>query len=195
MKYIVIIVVTIFVAIGAFQNCQNSQSRAAANKSVTSQQVNGEKIIQPDLSMAQINQVNILFQEKQTVQRASGSSYDLIVNKTLKINLETSQIESVSEANDNSEKYCLTEDLKSELLSILRASQVCQVPPATQDQICTQVMALPYAQIITSQEQVNLGEATDGCGSNKVNLCADQATVLQGYISHLKQVYSNLTCP
>lgn len=195
MKYIVIIIVTVFVAIGAFQNCQNSQNRTSANQPATSQQVNGEKIIQPDLGRAQINQVNVLFQEKQTVQRSSGSSYDLIANKTLKINLETSQIEAVTEGKEASEQYCLSEDLKSELLSILHASQVCQVPPAIQDQICTQVMVLPYAQIITSQEQVNLGEATDGCGSNKVNLCGDQTTVLQGYISHLKQVYSTLTCP
>jgi hypothetical protein len=194
-KYIVIILVTVFVAIGAFQNCQNSQNPNSVNQPAASAQVNGEKIIQPDLGQAQINQVNLFFQEKQTVQRSSGSSYDLIANKTLKINLETSLIEAVTEFKDTSEKYCLSEDLKSELLSILRASQVCQVPPATQDQICTQVMALPYAQIITNQEQVNLGEATDGCGSNKVNLCGDQATVLQGYISHLKQVYSSLTCP
>lgn len=195
MKYVIICVVSAVVVTAAFQNCKQMKPGDGV---IATQVPDGASDTVIDLSDKKILQVNFLIQEKQTINRSSGT-YDSIVNKTLEINLDNNRINVVSdneaELADAQSSLCLTDSLKNELESILQSSKVCNESNKTENQICTQVMRLPYAQIITDQSQIDLGAATDGCGSNSYDLCGEQATVLKGYISNLKNIYKTLTCP
>lgn len=196
MKYVIICVVSAVVVTAAFQNCKQMKPGDGV---IATQVPDGASDTVIDLSDKKILQVNFLIQEKQTINRSSGT-YDSIVNKTLEINLDNSRINIVSdnevETADAPLALCLTNSLKNELESILQSSKVCkQSTNKTENQICTQVMKLPYAQIMTDQSQIDLGAASDGCGSNSSDLCGEQATVLKGYISNLKNIYKTLTCP
>lgn len=180
----------------SFQNCQKPPYADEINSQVLNAiGSSGSDYNKVDLNQEAVDSINFLIQDSQIVSRA-GKTYQINYNKTLQINLKTGNILESSDLSGETAHYCLTEALKNELIAILKSSQVCkkqQNSPA--GSVCTQVMKLPYAQVMTSREQFDLGSASDGCGNNSIDLCESQPDLLKGYIEAIKKQYQQLVCP
>jgi hypothetical protein len=174
----------------SFQNCQKPPHPDEINQ-VSLNLNTAQKI---DLNQEVVDSVNLIFQDSKVVSKA-GHNYQVLYNKTLNVDLKTGVIVESSDIDSSTANYCLTQALKNELVSIIKASQVCRTGvDQNNQQVCGQAIQLPYAQLITSREQFNLGSASDTCGNNSIDLCEDQPNLLKGYILSLKNSYKQLTC-
>lgn len=191
MKWIGGAVAIVLAGFVAFQNCQQAPHPDDLSSLAKNADANSMKA---DLQGLKISEVNFLFSETETANRSSGS-YQILVNKTLKVFLPSGEIILSSDLDSKTNRYCLTETLTNEILHILKTSQVCKKPDPPAGQICTMAVKLPYAEIITEKETFSLGGASDGCGSNSFDLCGDQAAVLQGFIASVKTNYKSFSCP
>lgn len=175
----------------SFQNCQKPPHPDEINQSALNLQGGSQKI---DLNHEVVESVNLIYQDSKVVSKANNS-YTVVYNKTLQVDLNTGIILESSDIETVTANYCLTEALKNELVSILKSSQVCKSGAQVSGQVCGQSMKLPYAQLITSRDQFDLGSASDTCGSNAIDLCDAQPDLLKGYIQNLKSQYKQLSCP
>ena len=189
-KEVASIFASVLILLISFQNCQ---------KPPYADEINGANIDaysnSVDLGREVIQKVGFAFAATQTLIKA-GNSYQVNYNKVLTIDVNSGAIIESSDIAPTKSDYCLSAALKNELVSILKSSQVCtRQPVLPAGTMCTQVLKLPYAQVVTAKAQYELGSATDGCGSNSVDLCDDQANILKGYIEALKKQYQQLSCP
>lgn len=183
------ILASVFVLLISFQNCQKPPYPDELNSSIISAFSN-----RADLGLESIRAVVFLIPATQTVVKA-GNNYQLNYNKVLTIDVNTGVMTESSDVVATTAEFCLTTVLKNELISILKSSQVCTKQPALPaGTICSQVLKLAYAQVLTSNAQYELGSASDGCGSNSVDLCDDQPNILKGYIEAVKNQYQQLSC-
>lgn len=191
MKQVIAFGIMTILMLFSFQNCQKTPFPDEMTAQNLQSSVANNKV---DLKNESIESVNFLIEENKTVQQA-GHTYQVKYLKNLQIDLGTGIILESSDVDTNTENYCLTDELKSELIILLSSSQVCTTQPdIPANTLCTQVMKMPYAQVLTDKQQYNLGSATDGCGSNSVDLCDEQANLLKGYLQSLKQKYKQLSC-
>lgn len=178
----------------SFQNCQ----KPPHPDEIGSNGVYAAGVISKvDLSHESVKSVEFMVEDLKAVTHTTGNTIHVKYNKILDVDLNSGRI-SVTNDLDPSvvENYCLTDDLKSELVSILKGSEVCKkgaVQPQD-DRVCAQAIHNPYANLFTDREQFSLGYATDVCGSNSIDLCGDHADMLRGYIQALKAQYSSLSC-
>lgn len=175
----------------SFQNCQKAPH--ADEISSSGNTAAGSSSSKIDLASESIHQIDFIIVEKETVTRA-GRTFDLMVNKTLEINLRTGAFDVVSDFGGVAVKKCLTEDLKNELTAILKTAKICKIAATvTADHVCTQSLKLPYAEILTDVGQYGL---IDGgvCGEVSNELCGEHKTLLKGFIASLKTQYKNLNC-
>ncbi len=190
MKFVVVAIITAAVGFFAFQNCQKSpHANDIAGPTDSSAKNSVSK-----LSETKLSKIDFIFPETEQIEKA-GQSYSLEVNKTLEIDLSNGRMVLKSDASQITETYCLTETLHQELLQILKSSEICKSAPAKEGQICTQVMKLPYAILHTEKETIELGSATDGCGSNSMDLCGEQAQHIQGFWAQVKPNIRSYKCP
>jgi hypothetical protein len=174
----------------SFQNCQKPPHPDEINLV----SLNAELSQKVDLNQEMLDKVSLVFQDSKIVTKA-GHSYQVLFSKTLQIDLSSGVILESSDIDSTTAHYCLTEDIKNELVSILKASQICKSGPAQNNQqVCGQSIQLPYAQVLTSRETFDLGSASDTCGNNSVDLCDEQPILLKGFIQSLKAQYKQLTC-
>lgn len=181
------------VALLSFQNCQKAPYQDEINLSTNANVVSsGNKI---NLSEQRVSEIDFISTDAQTVFK-NGHTFSILANQTTQVELVTGKISYSSDTTNEVKFYCLTEDLKNELLNIVKSSSVCKGSfiPAT-GQVCNQALRLPYANIVTTNEKFELGSATDGCGSNAVDLCEQQASLLKGFAANLKAKLTTLTCP
>ena len=172
----------------SFQNCQKSPYADEISTKVAAN-ANANNV---DLSKESLDQVSFIFSEKEVVTK-NNQNFEIFINKSLEIDLASGVVHVLSDLGDAA-TACLTENLKQELVSILKSSQICQSAPGAPDQMCTQVITPAYAQIKTSKDQFDLGFSSNGCGHNVLDLCGEQAALLHGYIQALKNQYKNLSC-
>lgn len=191
MKIIGVIVTTFALGFVAFQNCQKAPTADSVSNAAVDLQNVSSKI---DLSAQKITAVSFLFTETETIAK-SAKFYQISVNKELTIDLLSGEMLFTSDTAASSTKYCLTETLKDELVSILKAAQICKGGNLSEGKMCAQVMKLPYAVLTAEKDTYPLGSATDGCGSNSMDLCEDQSTSLKAYFASLKSKYTSFTCP
>lgn len=184
-------VLALFVLLFSYQNCQKNQFDGGILTQISNFDEN-KKLV--DLANENISVVRFYLEDTKVIIR-SGNSYQINYTKILKINLSNGKISESSDIDDITASYCLTEPLINELNSILKLSQVCQTQPnLPEGMMCTQVVKLPYAQIIIGDKQYDLGSASDGCGNNAVDLCGDQAALLKAYIENFKEQYTQMSC-
>lgn len=189
MKIVGVVVITLIAGFVAFQNCQQAPHPDDLSKSAAS--VNSSKV---DLQGQKVSEVSFNILENEIVARNSGS-YEVAVNKTIKISLPSGQIVVSSDLDSQQNHYCLTETLTNEITQIIKMSQVCKNPDPPAGQLCAMVVRLPYAEITTEKETFSLGGASDGCGSNGFDLCEEQAAILKGFMATLKTNYKSYACP
>ena len=188
-KKVASLIASVFVLLISFQNCQKPPYPDEINSSNLNAFSN-----RTDLGLESIRTVVFTIPVTQTVVKA-GNSYQINYNKALSIDVNTGVITESSDMDATKSEYCLSSALKNELVSILKSSQICiKHPILPAGTMCSQALRLAYAQVVTSRAQYELGSATDGCGSNSVDLCDDQANILKGYIEAVKKQYQQLSC-
>jgi hypothetical protein len=175
----------------SFQNCQKSPYQDEINLSKNGNVISTANKI--NLNEQRMSQVNFFYTEATTVTK-NQHTFSMMAQVSQKIDLATGEITVDSDASDYVQTFCLTDDLKNELLSILNSSQICKAGAAPADRVCTAVYKVPYAQIFTTNDKYDLGSATDGCNSNAVDLCDSQSSLLKGFAANLKNKISKLNC-
>jgi hypothetical protein len=175
------------VGLFAFQNCNKVPSANAGQNPEQS-------VSKYSLPVDDIASVNFYISGVSTVTKA-GRTFSLKYNKTLKVDPDSGEIIEANDLNSDTNIYCMPEDVRQELLNIFASSQVCKTQPQlSPDQVCTQVYKTPYCEIAVGEEITALGSASDGCGSNSVDLCDGQKTVLQDFIQKLSSSYTSYKC-
>lgn len=146
------------------------------------------------LADEKVNAVDFVVSENQIVSK-NGRMISLIYNKTFEIDLATGKILVETDFEPGQKVYCLTDELKTEIESILKVATICKSDSYRPiDQVCSQVLKKPYAKILTEKNQFELGSATDGCGTGAVDLCGDEPLMLKGFVSHLNNKLATLVC-
>ncbi len=191
MKIVGVILATFAVAFVAFQNCQKAPNANDVASFAVGSQNASEKI---DLRSERISEITFNINEIESVVRSSNT-YQIAVNKSIKVQLDTGFMSVSSDLDSRINRFCLSETLTSELVAILKDSQVCKAAKTQDGRMCTQAMKTPYAVILTDSGSYSLGSATDGCGSNSIDLCGNQVSILQGFIALIKTKYSSFVCP
>lgn len=183
------VLASVFVLFISFQNCQKPPYPDELNSSNINAYSNRK-----DLGIDAVQTIILLVPATQSVIKA-GNTYQINYNKLLSINVNTGILTESSDVSATTAQYCLNIALKNELISILKSSQVCTKQPVLPaGTMCSQVLKLPYAQLITANSQYNLGSASDGCGSNSVDLCDEQSVILKGFIEAIKNQYQEMSC-
>ncbi|MFZ3228784.1 MAG: hypothetical protein WA160_01170 [Pseudobdellovibrio sp.] len=178
----------------SFQNCQKAPHQDEISNSVATSVTGASTTNKINLSEQQVSSVDLLIQEVQTLVK-NERTFSVVVNKTLQIDLSSGRISATSDLAQDVQFYCLTADLKNELLSIIKSSSVCKSTNTKSNlQVCAQVLRLPYARISTSNEVFSLGSASDSCGTDSIDLCNDESALLKGFSANLKTKLSTLVC-
>ncbi len=192
MKYVVVsLIATVLTVLFVFQNCQQPPYPDQISSQDFNAAGNSKGI---NLDQESLQTISLIISTSKDITKA-GNTYQLNYNKNLQIELKTGTILETSNMDNDSKLYCLNESLKNELVSILKSSQVCRTQPKLPEgTVCTQVIKSPYAQLVTDKEQFDLGSASDGCGSNTIDLCGDQSSILKAYITNLNNQYQQMKC-
>lgn len=180
------------VVLFSFQNC---------NKAAFHSEMAGRSLgISTNLEKQNVNDMNVgaiqLFMPDSKVITQSGSSYQLKFNKILEINLDSGQMIESNDVDSTVGQYCLPAAVMTEITEMLKNAQVCReklnLPEGT---VCAQVYKMPYARLMTSNSDVDLGVATDSCNNNKTDLCGDAKVQFQDMITRLNANYASYICP
>lgn len=182
-----------FIVLFSFQNCQKNLFHDEAHLQISNGAVslNPNKIL---LSDQNIKEIYFFSRENENLVK-NGNSFTVVTNKTYEIDLESDQIFVGSDFSKTQKTYCLSGELKTELIQILKSSSICKSQKEqNSDRVCSQVMKAAYSRIVTSSDNYELGAASDSCGSNSVDLCGDEPLLLKGYLAHLQAKLQDLNC-
>lgn len=190
----IILIVVPFLLIFGYQNCQKSSFDPAAtsiknpSESVSSQD-------EQTIVLANESLQGLQFKASHVVQVPHGSTTVSVVKSLLyNFDLENGEFHVVDQGAQTDVKYCLTENLKAQVSNLLLSSSICKggnkVP---EGQSCTQAIQEGYANLITNRDEFHLGSASDGCGSNSVDLC-DGSVQLKDWFKSVQASLSSLNC-
>lgn len=182
-KYIVFLVL---VLLFSYQNCSRSNF-ADENSQQIDNKVQGQS-----LADLQVEQLKFFTEQNSEMQKGSHKFY---VKTKLNYVLDPASgvLAEHDEASGDFKTYCLSHELLADVRTILSRSSVCRGGPSATE-ACAQVIQEPYAELVTSNDVIQLGLASDACGSNKVDLCEDQSNVLKGWIDSVHNQLPQLNC-
>lgn len=187
MKYAILGLIASAAIVLSFQNCKKNAN--------SSDPVSLNSISKIDLAQENAVGAILYFNELQTMQKAAGN-YQVISRVALKIDLASGSIEKTSDVSNQPINFCLSDAKKTELSNLLNSFQICKTHhEVAPDSVCTMQYTFPYAEIITSREQFQLGAAANGCPADTIQLCESQDDVLKNYIDSLKSSYQQMNCP
>lgn len=184
-KYFLIL--SSFVLIFAFQNCQQADMSNGANQKVgaASSDVNAES---PLISGQPLNAMTYYYNNSLnkgvTREEAAVASRP----NSLQLNLLSGQIQVAGD----SQQYCLSSIEIDELKEILKQANVCRVKPSSDLQVCAMVYQSPYAVMHFSNQDVSLGEARSSC--EKVDLCDAYPDLVKGFFASVVTNLSSKVC-
>ncbi len=198
MKPLWITFISGFIILFSFQNCQQPPHLDEINSISSNGQIimNSNKVTLSDHSIKNLQ----LFSKVQETMTKNGNSFSMIISRKYDFVFEGSILRSEfnvsSENSDLVQTLCLTAELKSELQSILASASICKKSEEIHDSslICAAVITPGYATLQTETEAYDLGAATDSCGTNSVDFCDSEASLLKGFIKHLDSQLLNLKC-
>lgn len=185
-------VLCFFVVMFSFQNCQKAPHPDEISNS--SDNLSSQNVSKVDLQKEQLESVNFIVQDVKPFVRG-GNTIDIKYNKSLKIDMDNGVIVESNDIDNTTAQFCLTDELKSELQTIIKSAQVCTLEGKKSGQACAQVIVPPYAQITTDKDQFDLGSASDSCGSNSQDLCGEYSDMLKAFLQNLKTKYQSMSCP
>ena len=183
-----------------FQNCSKSaiglssleNSGLATNLTNSNGATSKSLIDNINLKNENIQGVDLLVQSSDVVER-NGRSFSVKSSDILKVDLLSGQVLLESE-NATNAIHCLTAELKSELITILKSAKICRIQAAKENIVCTQSVERSYAEIHTTSEDLKLGNNEDKCASQYIDLCDDQSKMLQGLAQAIKNKIPLLDC-
>jgi len=182
-KSILFLVVVLFFS---YQNC--SQKQFADETSQKSQNV----VSSQKLSDLQVQNLKFFTEKDSEIQNGAHKFY--VKTKTLySLDTESGVLAEHDQAADTLNTYCLNAELLSEIRSLISSASICRSGPSTAE-ACAQVIVEPYAELITANDVIQLGSASDACGSNKIDLCDDQSSVLKSWIESVHSQLPQLGC-
>lgn len=182
-KSILFLVVVLFFC---YQNC--SQQKLSGETSQKSQNV----VSSQKLSDLQVQNLKFFTEKDSEIQKGDHKFY--VKTKTLySLDTESGVLAEHDQAADTLNTYCLNTELLNEIRSLISDSSICRSGPSTAE-ACAQVITDPYAELVTASDMIQLGSASDACGSNKIDLCDDQSSVLKGWIESVHSQLPQLGC-
>lgn len=179
------VVFLVIVLFFSYQNC--SQKQFPVETAQKSQSVDSRK-----LSDLEVSTLKFFTEQDSEIQKGSHKFY-VKTKKLYSLDASSGVLAEHDQAADSLNTYCLTPELVSEIHSIIARSSICKSGPAKAE-VCAQVITEPYAELVTSNEVIQLGSASDACGSNKVDLCETQPNELKGWIETVRSQLSQLSC-
>lgn len=183
MTSVVFLVIVLFFS---YQNCSQKQfskdSSPISQNSVTSQK----------LSDLQVQNLKFFTEQDSEMQKGANTFY-VKTKRLYSLDTDSGVLAEHDQATGSLNTYCLTAELLTEVRTIIASSSVCRGGLAKAE-VCAQVIAEPYAELITASEVIELGSASDACGSNKIDLCEDQSSVLKFWIQSVHSQLPQLGC-
>lgn len=190
----IILIVVPFLLIFGYQNCQKSSfDPATTNLKNPSESVSTQN--EQTIVLANESLQGLQFKASQVSQVVHGSSTVSVVKSLVySFDLANGEFHVVDQSAQTDLKYCLSESLKSQVTALLSAASVCKGGPKVADgAVCTQAIQEGYANIITNRDEFQLGSASDGCGSNSVDLC-DGSVQLKDWFANVQSSLGSLSC-
>lgn len=190
----IILIVVPFLLIFGYQNCQKSSfDPAATDLKNPSESVSAQS--EQTIILANESLEGLQFKSSQLSQVPHGATTVSVVKSLLySFDLANGEFHVVDQSAQTDLKYCLSESLKAQVSTLLSSASVCKGGPKVADgTVCTQALQEGYANIITNREDFHLGSATDGCGSNAVDLC-EGSTQLKNWFKSVQANVSSLNC-
>lgn len=170
----------------SYQNCSYPKE-----KSTPSENSNQISI----LANENVRSITFLSTENTVVQQNS-KTFTLVSQNSYFVDYASGEITKSVQATSSNENYCLSESLLNELHDIISSSTVCKIENKQLDgQVCSQAYRYGYAQIQTGKETLDLGSGSDGCMTNKIDLCKQSSSdMLKGWFLAIKNQLSHLNC-
>lgn len=180
------IVFLVLVLLFSYQNC------ARNNFSDEALQPSENKVDGQSLADMQVQQLKFFTEQNSEMQKGSHKFY-VKTKLNYVLDPETGILAEHDQASGDLKTYCLTQELLIEVRSIISRSSICRGGPSTTE-ACAQVIQEPYAELVTANDVIQLGSASDACGSNRVDLCEEQSSVLRGWINSVYNQLPQLGC-
>lgn len=152
-----------------FQNCGKPPSATSTgeNTGLTSEETGG----------------NSNFNKIQIAQLDSISLWDEARQRFLNIDVSSGSIQAFEQAGRiPGATYQLSPEQQSSLSAILSQAEACEPVDKAQKKyyMCTMVYGYPYATLISSSQELKLGEKASGCDV-PVDLCGEKAQQLKSW--------------
>ena len=148
-----------------------------------------------NISEMNVGAIQFFISDSKVVTQA-GNTYELKFNKVLELNMDSGELIESNDVDSAVGQYCVPSAVMAEMTDLLKNAQVCRekqnLPEGT---VCAQVYQMPYAKLMTSNSDVDLGTATDSCNNNKTDLCGDAKVQFQAMIIRLNASYAGYVCP
>ncbi len=191
----ILFIVMPFFLIFGYQNCQRPPAGESGYTDFIDPRFSGDtlKVQVIDLSNEVLDALQVKSREVSQVIHA-GKSISVIKDIIYDFDIKTGELFVVDEQAGTSQRYCLTQALKDELIQLLQVSSVCKHGVRSNEgQVCAQVMVPGFANLMTTRDQFRLGSSTDSCGSNLIELCGGD-DILKTWFSNFKPRLPELSC-
>lgn len=190
MKTVSGIIALSVIVLFAFQNC----NKAAFHSELAGRALDSTfSLEKQNLSEMNVGAIQLFIPDSKVVTQ-SGSTYSLKYNKILEINLDSGEMIVSNDVDSSVGQFCVPEAMMTEMTQMMRTAQLCRerknLPDST---VCAQVYTMPYAKLMTSGSDIDLGAAATTC-ADKTDLCGEAKAQFQDMISRLNASYSAYTC-
>jgi hypothetical protein len=191
MKMLVGLITFASVVFFAFQNCSKTTAFQSemAGRSIESV-LSVEK---QNLSELNVGAIQLFIPDSKVVTQ-SGNTYSLKYNKILEIDLDSGNMVVSNDVDSTVGLFCLPSAMRAEMTEMMRSAQLCReiknLPP---DAVCAQVFTMPYAKLMTSGSEIDLGSAATSC-ADKTDLCSEDKVRFQDMIARMNANYANYSC-
>lgn len=164
-KYSVLVSLAAFLVI-FFQNCGKPPGIDSNNESVG------------------VGPSNQQFNKYEVGKFSTISLWDFLKSRFLDVNIDSGVITAYEQGGQvQGANFQLPQDKLNDLKAILTGAEICEPleeEKSSEAMMCTMVYTYPYATLISNQDQVKLGEKTNGCDT-PVDLCGKKAEALQAW--------------
>jgi hypothetical protein len=177
--HIVTMLAGMFMMVVSFQNCSDQEALRKSGE------LDSQSVDQTQFKVVPVNQIDsLIFSALPEAQ------------EQFELDIATKEISSISYGANSSRKFCLSDEEKAELDTILYSISIC-IPEApleqVQNKVCAQVIVDPYAEIVADSSYYALGSKPNPC-EQAVDLCGAKADLLKGFLAHIKNSLDSRAC-
>ena len=195
LKSVLLIVLPVLVLLFCYQNCQKPPYSDVINGSQNAAISSVDQKIISDLDQSAVQQ--IVFNERMPIQmNQSGKVYTLQDLVQFSVDFQSGVVEQLTSQNKLLAKYCLNLESIKSLKALLAAGKVCEFRASgAANQVCSQMATPGYAKLSTNQGDLEVGFASDSCGSVRTDFCDDRGANIKAWFTEFKANLIHLSCP